>query len=71
MAIHPLMEVHAKTAAFLNSEPWQRLTPRRMSWVIEFIASHDPLTATRRAYPTAAEKSFVPMTYEIQSLAAR
>jgi hypothetical protein len=60
------MEVHAKSAAFLNSEPWQRLTPHQKTWVIEFIASHDALNATRLAYPKAAEKSLLPMSYEIQ-----
>jgi hypothetical protein len=60
------MEVHVKTGAFLNSEPWRRLRPQQQAWVVEFIASRDAFSATRRAYPKATEKSLVPMTYEIQ-----
>jgi hypothetical protein len=66
MPIHPIAELQLKVDVVLQSEPWQQLTDSQRAWVIEFVTSCDAMIATRNAYPNAAEKSLVPMTYEIK-----
>jgi hypothetical protein len=48
------------------SEQWTRLTQPQRRWVTEFIASADPVKATRLAYRCKSEESARVYSYEIR-----